>query len=349
MSREFREFDFFFETEKQKVDVSMSHFAAYDEYSIEWQKFELTVSSNMALDTQALASCFRAEQEGRKLPISCISNDEHHYTITADSIIRGEKASAIRIRWNTAEVNGEAKGDEQLRIPGLGNYTVTKMEVIDDGDQKLNITFSDPIYPRQNLDGLIEVEDARKLQFNITGNVVSVFFPERLDGEKKVTIRKGLLNFRQFKMDSTTSGVAIFKGPKPALRMDSKGCILPNSQGLLFPFESIGIHTVDVRIIKIKEQNIHQFLQVNELDGNDEMTRVGKIAIEKTIKIIADTTTSQNQWTTHILDLGKLIQPEPGSLYRVCIRFKKKYTYLPCRNEDEEQDSEYIYDVAPEQ
>lgn len=344
---DFKTFDFYFETDKQKFEVSESGFSPYDTYNIEWQQYEMLVRTNTAPDLEQLKQCFEAISGGKKLKIRCQAENTRQYRIIVDSIERKDKAGSLEIHWNAKQIGCDEKGSRKVNISSLGSYQVLKMDVLDDGDQKLNITFSDPVLPGQHFDGLIEVEDASKIQFSATGNVVSLFFTERLEGTKKVTINKGLLNFRGYKMDSATSGTVEFRGPKPALRMQGKGCILPNSQGLLFPFESIGIHTVDVRIIKIREQNMHQFLQVNELDGYDELTRVGKILIEKTIKVIADTITPQNQWSTHILDLGKLIQPEPGSLYRVCIRFKKAYTYLACKDAKEEEDSEYIYDVAP--
>lgn len=340
---DFKTFDFFFDTEHEKFEVSPNSLSAYDAYNIEWQYYEVVVRTNIQLSKDSILSCFTANQNGHKLPVRCIDNGSRSYRIIADSIRRGDAPTEILLKWNTEKIGGDISGEKLVQVKALGDYTVTAMEVKDDGDQKLKITFTDPILTNQNFDGLIIVEDAAKMQFSVSGNVVTVFLPERVEGSKKITINKGLLNFRNHKMKESTSGVVEFQGPRPALRVNKKGSILPNSQGLLFPFESIGIHSVDVRIIKIKEEDIHQFLQVNELDGYDEMSRVGKIVIEKTINLIADTVTPQNQWTTHILDLGKLISPEPGSIYRVCIRYKKKYTFLDCRNQANDSDNEYLY------
>lgn len=345
---DFKTFNFYFETDQQKFEVKEVGLSAYDEYNIEWQQYQMMVYTNVALDKEQIIQCFNAVSGGKNLSVKCQAIDTRQYQIIIDSIPRMEKPTTLTVSWNTRSLGNDVKDSKSVSISSLGSYKVVKMEVHDDGDQKLNITFSDPILPNQNFDGLITVGDARNMQISAMGNVITIFFPERLEGARHVKVHKGLLNFRGYKMDSTATGEVTFEGPRPALRMESKGCILPNSQGLLFPFESIGIHTVDVRIIKIKEQNIHQFLQVNELDGHDELTRAGKIVIEKTIRIVADTVTPQNQWSTHILDLGKLIQPEPGSLYRVCVRFKKAYTYLPCRTDTDQEDSEYIYDVEPE-
>src|SRR3989344_4706960 len=97
--------------------------------------------------------------------------------------------------------------------------------------------------------------------------------------------------------------------PKPMVRLKGKGCILPNSNGLIFPFEAISLKAVDVRVIKIYANNVHQFLQVNNLDGEDGLTRVGKIVVEKRINLDYDKKLNLKQWNKHVIDLGKLITP----------------------------------------
>jgi uncharacterized protein YfaS (alpha-2-macroglobulin family) len=345
----FNTFEFNFETEAQKIDITESGLQVNNPYIPEWQRYELTAVSNFELNPKDIARCFSGKEGNRNLVVNCIQLEAKHYKIIIDSIERKNSEQQFTINWNCKRLGVNNKDSKTITVPSLGNFKVINMEVADDGDQELKITFSDAIQPNQKFDGLIEVEDAKNLKFNVNGNVVSAFLEERIEGSKHITVNKGILNYRNYKMDSTNSGIMVFKAIKPALRRNNKGCILPNSQGLLFPFESIGIHTVDVRIIKIKESNMHQFLQINELDGDDGLTRVGKIVVEKTIRIIADTVTPQSQWTTHILDLGKLIAPEPGSLYRVCIRFRKNYTYLACRNEKKDADDsqDYLYNADP--
>ncbi|KAA5536709.1 hypothetical protein F0919_03295 [Taibaiella lutea] len=342
----FRTFEFNFETDEKKMDISEPGLQVNNPYVAEWQNYTLIATSNFELDPKEIQKCFHATEGDKSLPVTCVQIEPKRYKIIVDSIERKNKEEKLHLEWNCKSLGLKNKEEKTISVPSLGNFKVLSMEVKDDGDQQLDITFSDAIQPSQKLDGIIEIEDASNLKFNITGNVVSVFLNERIEGTKNVTVNKGILNYKNYKMDSTNTGIVEFEGVKPALRRQNKGCILPNSQGLLYPFESIGIHTVDVRIIKIRENNVHQFLQVNELDGDDGLTRVGRIVVEKKINIIADTVNPQNQWTTHILDLGKLIQPEPGALYRVCIRFKKDYTYLDCRNDNNNDDNNenYMYE-----
>ena len=124
-------------------------------------------------------------------------------------------------------------------------------------------------------------------------------------------------------MDSIYQSEIYLHEAYPKLKLKGNGTILPNSQGLIFPFEAIALKSVTVRVIKIYEKNVHYFLQVNNLNGSDELTRFGKIIAEKKITLKKDL--NLKQWNTHIINLENLIKPEPGAIYREEFSFKKKF------------------------
>ena len=57
---------------------------------------------------------------------------------------------------------------------------------------------------------------------------------------------------------------------KPAVELVGNGVILPSTDGLMFPFRAVNLRAVDVKIIQVYENNILQFLQTNQLNGNRE-------------------------------------------------------------------------------
>lgn len=56
---------------------------------------------------------------------------------------------------------------------------------------------------------------------------------------------------------------------------------MPNSDGIIFPFKAVNLSAIDVRIIKIYEDNIGQFLQTNDLNGSNQLQRVGRLILKK--------------------------------------------------------------------
>ena len=88
----------------------------------------------------------------------------------------------------------------------------------------------------------------------------------------------------------------------------------PPPKGLVFPFEAVNLNAVDIKIIKIFENNVGYFLQVNQLDGSNQLKRAGRLIHQQTISLSHEPV-DLGKWNRFYLDLGKLIQPDPGSIY----------------------------------
>ena len=64
------------------------------------------------------------------------------------------------------------------------------------------------------------------------------------------------------------------------------------------------------------------------------MTRVGKVIVEKKVNLDYDKKMNLKQWNSFVIDLGKFISPDPGAIYRISIKFNKKYTLCDCPVEE---------------
>ncbi len=337
---EFRTFPLQISTYPQNLFVTVDGLSSYDRFDTEWQKLTGKIMTSDYADTAAINKIISVSQEGRKLHVhwseSYVNNEFHFYV---DSIARKEKEGMVSVSWNGEEIDAVQNGKQEIIIPPLGNFSVSSAKVIDKGDQYVELRFSDPILYNQNLKGIVTILGVENLTYAIEGNVVKVFLPNRIEGSKTIEVSTGIKNFKAYKMIQPYSGSLTFEEPKPLVRIKGNGCILPNSNGLIFPFEAISLKAVDVRIIKIYENNIHQFLQTNNLDGEDDLTRVGKVIIEKKVKLDDDKMINLKQWNTHVLDLGKLITPDPGAIYRVSIKFNRKYSTCNCAGAEKEEAS----------
>ena len=58
-----------------------------------------------------------------------------------------------------------------------------------------------------------------------------------------------------------------FEATKPNVREIGSGVIMPTSNGLRFPFEAVNLKAVDVVVTKVYENNLVQFLQVNDINA----------------------------------------------------------------------------------
>jgi len=341
VQRGFSEFPFQFSTFPQNLFVKTEGLTC-ENNNLDWQKLSGVIITSDYEDTTLLKKTIRIVQDGKSLPIIWTARpyNTNEFGFSADSIRRTEKEGSVSISWDGDAIHAIQRGKQDFKIAAMGDFTVTEIKVPDAEDQYVEISFSDPISAKQNLKGIVNIEGVNNLTYAVEENVVKVYLPNRLEGTRTISVTNGIRNFKGYKMNSPYSQTLFFEDAKPLVRIRGNGNILPNSNGLIFPFEAIGLKAVDVQIIKIFENNVHQFLQINNLDGEEELTRVGKVITEKKVNLDYDPAKNLKQWNKHVLDLGKLISPDPGAIYRISIKFKKAYALCNCEVTEEDKQEE---------
>jgi alpha-2-macroglobulin len=342
----YEEFHFQFATYQQELTVSTDGLFSQDDYNSQWKSLRGDLRTHDFEDTAMLRKTLQIIQNGKELPFTLeTSYEDNMYYFQVDSIQRGKDEGKVIVTWNGAPINAMNLGKKEIIVPALGDYTAISAKVVDEGDQYVEVDFSEPILASQDLNGIITIDGIDNLTFNVTGTLVTVYLPNRFVGEHTLRISDGLRNVMGYQMKKPYSTELVFNEPSPMVRIKGNGSILPNSQGLIFPFEAVSLKAVDVRIIKIYENNIHHFLQINDLDGDDGLTRFGKVIAEKKISLDYDKSMNLKQWNTHVIDLNKFIKADPGSIYRVSIKFQKEYAVCDCpveeTDESEEASTEY--------
>ncbi len=338
---DFEVFTFQFSTYPQNLFVTVDGLRSYDDYNIELQKLTGKITTSDFEDTASLRKTITVTNNGKVMPIKwSYSYRANEFYFYVDGIERKETQGLLTVSWTGEPIKAIASGKQDIIIPALGDFSVSEAKVIDGEDQYVELTFSDPINYNQNLKGIVSIQGVDNLAYAIEGNVVKIFLANRILGNKLITVTSGIKNFKGYKMNAAYSQTITFEEPKPLVRIKGNGCILPNSNGLIFPFEAISLKAIDVRVIKIFDNNVHQFLQTNNLDGEDGLTRVGKIVAERKIKLDYDKTMNLKQWNKHVIDLGKLISPDPGAIYRISIKFSKEYALCDCEGVADESTGE---------
>lgn len=347
-------FEFDFSVVKQEFGVVINGYQTINENDLVWNRIKGAVTTSDVIDYAEITNYFSARQDNRKLKISWEANDDRRsFIFLIDSIRRTENPGKAFIDWDATSKYEKVKGSHETEIPSLADYKVLDVRVNQQPEQYIEITFSDPLKKNQAFDGLIYLENGTSLDYSLTGNIIKAFPAARLNGEVGLTIGQGLMNILGYQLKEQYSASLTFEVPKPSVRLLGRGVIMPSSKGMVFPFESVNLKAVDVKIIKIYENNIGHFLQVNTLDGNYELKRAGKLVHREKI-ILEHSPVDLGKWNRFSIDLAKLIEPDQGSIYRIEIGFRKSYSLYPCEGteieEEEETDfeneSEFQYEVS---
>uniref|UniRef100_UPI003563B85C Ig-like domain-containing protein n=1 Tax=Lutibacter sp. TaxID=1925666 RepID=UPI003563B85C len=265
---EFKTFTFKFKTIQQNFSINTTNFQSYNR---EWKYIEGLLKTTDILTLENAKTILSASQKNKNLKIKWNESDSlsTQFQFIIDSVQRFVDDSEVIIAWNGKKINVENKGESSFKIPGKNNFSILNVEVIQSPEQYLKINFSDPIKMQQNFDGLVEIQNNNNVTFTVDGNILKVFPSTRIAGNVQVEVFQGISSTDGYKLKNNFSEIIAFEQLKPQVRLVSSGVILPNSNDLKFNFEAVNLKAVDVRIIKIFENNILQFLQTDNLGSNN--------------------------------------------------------------------------------
>jgi len=337
IEKAFKNYTFNFKTIKPNFKVDLGNLQSY---SKQWQYVTGTIEASDIIDIEKAKQLISVKQNENKLKIKWEQEigKSSYYSFTIDSIERYVEDSEITIKWNGKAIQAtENKGENTYAIPGQNNFTVVDLQSTLAPHASLSINFSDPLQENQNFAGLVHVENAENLRFEVTGNVLNVYPANRIVGTARVTLFNGIKNSDGFSLKNEFSELVSFEQLKPSVRILSKGVILPNAASTPLYFEAVNLSAVDVRIIKVYEPNMLQYLQNGDLDDTSvyNIKRVGRRIAKKTIQL-SDNMANNGLWKAHAINLSDIFAADPGALYRIEISFKKGYSSYDCEIASEE-------------
>src|SRR5690606_2522900 len=132
-------------------------------------------------------------QDGKNLKLKWPSEatSARYFNFTIDSISRKMEDSEILIKWDGKPIDAENKGENTFSIPGQNNFTIVDISSTLAPAVLLSINFSDPLMENQDFAGLVTIENTNNLRYEVNGNVLNVYPPNRIVGDVKVTVFTG--------------------------------------------------------------------------------------------------------------------------------------------------------------
>jgi len=348
-----KNFSFRFNTIEQHLTISMAGFRPYNDYEPTRNYLSATLNTSDVADAEAVESVIEVVQNSRKLPVRWDhGEDGKSHTFTIDSILRTDDDQMLEIQYDGSFINTDQKGTEEFMVPALGNFTVISHQLVQYPEQHVILGFSDPIKKNQYLDGIIRLSNDTDLRFIVEGNTIKVYPNVRQNGTLTLYVDPGVRNTAGKGMARSQSFEVVFREIKPSVELIGNGVIIPSADEVLLPFKAVNLKAVDVKIVQIYENNIAQFLQVNQLSGNRELKRAGRLIVHKTINLVSDKPINYGQWNTFSLNLTELVKTEPGAIYRVELNFRQSQSMFPCGGSETTTDNlaaEEEYDYVEEE
>ena len=340
VASQFEEFDYQVQTPAQSFEVKVEGTKLYDENDLVWNSLEGNILSVDYLADEEAITLLRAEQDSKRLKVRWThdaSGKSHHFIV--DSVERKDAVGKVLLEWSGKEIDVDVDGNTEFEIPSLSDFKMMNASIVQSPEQYVLIRFSDPLRRTQDLEGLIRLENASNLRYVIAENEVKVYTGSRQKGTKFLYLERGIKNVAGNRLGQAEKIELEFIEVKPAVRLAGSGVILPGTDGMVFPFEAVNLSAVDVKIVRIYENNIRQFLQVNRLNSASQLTRVGRPVLKKKVNLTSNSPIDYGTWNNFTLDLADLISEEPGAIYRVELGFRKAYSLYGCEEESENDET----------
>lgn len=332
-------YTFSLRTIKQAMDLKVNGLEFYNDNSQPDRRVSGVVLTADFATSEKIKETISATQANKKLDITWSSTaDGRTHTFWIEGVKQTNETEKVSISSTGAPINVHEVGFKSVEVPPKGVFRVLSHNIVHSPEQCIEIRFSEPLDPEQNLQGLIRAAGINNAHIIADRNLVKVYPATRVSGTFNFEISAGIRDIQKQRLEENAVISVSFQRIKPQVKLLGKGVIIPSSNGLLFPFSAVSLRAVDVSIFRVFEQNVAQFLQASNLDGSDEMSRVGRLLLKKTVMLDQSGQADLWKWNTFNIDLSELLQTEPGAIYRVTLSYKLEYSTFTCDGNETEKE-----------
>ncbi len=345
-------FSFEFTTLRQSLDITIDGLKTIRQDDLKEQQLNgklITADAEHGVNVEKI---IEASQKGKHLDVKW-QHDTHNrdHSFTIDGIIRGDNPSEVILKWNGDPIGVDKKGERKIEIAPVSRFAILQVNAHQGMEQFIELRFTDPLKKDQDLKGLITVAGENDLRYSIDTNIVRMYKTSPWIGKVTVTIEEGIRNSMGHRLTASKKADVFFEERKPQVRFTGKGVIIPTTEGLTVPIETVNLRAVIVEATQVYEDNIPQFLQVNTLEGNRELSRVGRVVWKKVVPLNWKES-DRDRWVTTGLDMTPLVKKNSGGIFKIKLSFTRRHIVYGCTDTAEEQtadNAETTLDAADEE
>ena len=290
--------------------------------------FSGQISFNERADSSAVSDAVALRLGDQQLALHwrMLSDGETH-DFTSSEITRTGESRELAMHIDRADLDLSQDYDNTWTLPPLSTLSVVEIEKHTDRDRpSVSIIFSDDLDLGQAIAGLITADPPQQLQLTAIGKTVSVVGDFQHGQRYALTVPPRVRSRWGVALAQPHRETVAFDDIKPRMRFARDGVFLPTSGNRKIRFQTVNVSRVHLKIQKVFESNLGQFLQDQKVDGSRDRTRVfSSYQIRRVGVTVADTTldigNQKNVWLQHELDLNDLISKDEKGLYLIGLTF----------------------------
>ena len=282
-----------------------------------------TLDIDAGSDIAGIETAVSSPQLGR--PTWSHEEGSHRFTFPGVTLLNA--AYGVEVVWDGRRLGSDERGTAELTIPGTGVFEVTGFYL---NSGVVEVSFSAPLPENRDLRGFITMNGQTNVRHSVERNIIRIF------GEASGGILPGTEIVIQDITDVNGRVLAVpvqhriqERWELPQVRFAGTGNILPTSQGGRLVVETRNLSGLLIEAFRVNGENMLQFLQVNGLDGERELDRVGEPVWTQAFDF-GWTGIEQNRWIRRGLDLSELSRKYPGAMFRIRVSFRPRHVHYEC-------------------
>jgi alpha-2-macroglobulin len=338
LSSDRKEFKFSFQTFIQNFEASIIGPQSYEKNDLKNIKIVGRLQTADFVPFEDVKGILVAEQDGKDLDVSWESlKNKNTFRFIVENVERKNKQDKVKLDFKGQSIGVNKEEQIKVDIPALDDFKVISTNIVRGEENYISVLFSDPLDEKQNLSGIVFLQSVtNKPRLVVNLNELKIYPTKEITTNALLKIFQSIKNTAGYELKKEYQTNLQFTQIKPKVRLvdNSNKALLPDSKSLILPFEAVGLSAVDVTVIRIFEDNVLQYLQVNSLGQQRQITRVGRPVAKTTIPLNTSGVTNLNQWNRFILNLEDLFKAETGAIYQISINFRKKHSLYFCPSDD---------------
>ncbi len=329
----FKSFNFNFAVNEQNFTFTSMPYSPMSASNQEWNSVEGTLKLVNRASPDDIAKMFELKgSKAAKVNVRNVSGNT--YLVSIDSLQRTGRVQDIDVVVNGKPIGAGKKESFSIFLPKLPEeeFVVIDARILDESTPQIRVTFSSSLSQNQNIEGLISPSGVDNYTYQIEKNVLKIYPETYPQSDVTLQIHPGIKSIDNLALRNAVTYQLTVEKEKPEIKMEKSGNILPNSNELILPFSAVNLWAVDVKVIKIYQNNILHFLQGNSLANNsaNEVRRFGRLIKKEQIRLDSDKSLNLSQWNRFSIDLAPMISDDPGAIYIVQLSMKQDYSLYQC-------------------
>ncbi|HGY54881.1 MAG TPA: alpha-2-macroglobulin family protein [Caldithrix abyssi] len=305
-------------------------FHLMDEQKPEWVRLKGRIVFNTPTDAALVEEAVQVSRAGKRLKLGWqAEKDGKEFRFESQQIRRGEKEQKFDLMVQGEQLELSAPYRRTLALPAISAFKVTDVVVVSESRRpQIKIIFSDQLQPYQDLTGFIRIEPDMDIKLNVLNDAVMIRGSFEHGKEYTLRVLPGIRSRWAIALKSAFEETVRFEDMLPEIRFAGDGVYLPSDNQKKILFQTVNVKRVQLRVIKVFDNNLGQFLQMERLNGNRDrregfhynINRVGVEVAKQALEIGRE----RNRWLQHEIDLSPLIAQDQHGLYLLELSFKKE-------------------------